>query len=256
MAGYTYSGVVKLVSPSWVDGSALEHLLINPLARDSALRELLLAVPDPLLRLATWGALAAEVLALPLALWRRTRPLAWLATAAMQVGILTFVAFADLTAGMLLVHLFVFDPDWLAARRREGARQLVLYDGVCGLCDRSVQRLLAEDRGRVLTFAPLQGETAAALRRRRPTLEAIDSMVFVRDEGTPAERVFVRSRAVVAVLDALGGFWRVVSWLLRALPPPLRDAAYDAVARNRYGWFGTLDACRLPSAADSERFVA
>lgn len=136
------------------------------------------------------------------------------------------------------------------------ARQLVLYDGVCGLCDRSVQLLLARDRRRVLTFAPLQGETATALGRRRPALAAVDSMVFVRDEGTPAERVFVRSRAVVEVLAALGGRWRVVSWPLRAVPPPLRDAAYDWVARNRYGWFGRRDACRLPSAGDRERFAA
>ncbi|HUO86455.1 MAG TPA: hypothetical protein VM617_03625, partial [Thermoanaerobaculia bacterium] len=125
MAGYTYSGIVKLASPSWVDGTALAHLLANPLARDGLLRDLLLALPDGLLRLATWGALAVEVLALPLALWRRTRPAIWLATGALQLGILGVVAFADLTIGMLLAHLFVFDPDWLPARRRVGARQLV-----------------------------------------------------------------------------------------------------------------------------------
>jgi predicted DCC family thiol-disulfide oxidoreductase YuxK len=256
MAGYTYSGVVKLASPSWVDGSALAHLLANPLARDWFLRDLLAALPDPLLRLATWAALAAEILALPLALARRTRPLAWLATVALQLGILSVVAFADLTLGMLMVHLFVFDPDWLAARRRPGARQLVLYDGVCGLCDRTVQFLLAEDRRGVLTFAPLQGETAAAVRRRWPALAGVDSLVYARDEGALGERIFVRSRAVAEVLAALGGFWRAAAWPLALVPRPLADRAYDFVARNRYDWFGRFDACKLPTPEERARFVA
>ncbi len=260
MAGYTYSGVVKLGSPSWVDGSAFAHLLANPLARPGLVRDLLSAAPAPLLRAATWGALAVELLALPLGLWRRTRPLAWVATGALQLGILLVIAFADLTLGMAMIHLFTFDPAWLPPRRSPaaaaGARQLVLYDGVCGLCDRLVQFLLREDRGRVLTFAALQGETAAELRRRAPRLEGVDSVVFVRDHGTARGRVFIRSRAVIEILAEIGGFWRLLSWPLRLVPPPLRDAGYDFVARNRYGWFGRFDACKLPTPEERARFVA
>ena len=160
MAGYSYSGWTKLASPSWVNGEAMEMLLTNPLAREGLLRGLLLALPEPLLRGLTWLALAGEILALPLCLFRRGRPLAWAWMLAMHLGIVLVVDFADLTLGMILAHLFVFDPGWLPARA-PGTRRLVFFDGVCALCDGSVRFLIGEDRTGLLRFAPLQGETAA-----------------------------------------------------------------------------------------------
>jgi hypothetical protein len=115
MAGYTYSGLTKLPSPSWLDGSALVAVLENPLARPTALRDALLALPPGLLRLATWAALALELLSLPLALVPRLRPWLWAALVALHLSLLALVDFADLTLGMLLVHAFVFDPAWLRA---------------------------------------------------------------------------------------------------------------------------------------------
>ena len=112
-AGYTYSGWTKLPAPSWVDGSALAHVLALPLARDLWLRELLLDQPS-FLRLATWGALALELAALPLALAHRTRAWAWLLTTALQLGLLLLMDFTDLTLGMLLAHAFV--APWALAR--------------------------------------------------------------------------------------------------------------------------------------------
>ena len=69
--GYSYSGYTKLVSASWVDGSALFRVLQNPLARPTLLRDLVLATPFGLLRVATWGALALELNFAPLALSER-----------------------------------------------------------------------------------------------------------------------------------------------------------------------------------------
>lgn len=276
-AGYTYSGLVKLASPSWVDGSALAHVLDNPLARPGPLRDALGAAA-PLLHLATWGALAVEILAVPLALFRRSRPWWWLAAVLLQLGILSMVAFADLTAGMLLAHLFTFDRRWLPGRRPvPGARHLVLYDGVCGLCDRLVQFLLAEDRDGVLSYAPLQGPTARAALERIGLGElaaggggevggaetgtesgaepgAPGTMVFLRDQGSDRERAYLRSDGVLATLDALGGIWRPASWL-RVLPRPLRDAVYRWVAANRYRWFGRYDVCKLPPPEARERLL-
>jgi hypothetical protein len=117
-AGYTYSGLVKLGSPSWLDGTALAHVLRNPLARPNAVREAMLALPAPALAALTWSALAAELAALPLSLWRVGRALAWVSLVGLQLGILSVVSFADLTAGMLLAHLFVLDPDWWPLWRR------------------------------------------------------------------------------------------------------------------------------------------
>lgn len=135
-------------------------------------------------------------------------------------------------------------------------RQLVLYDGTCGLCDRSVQQLLRLDRRGVLSYAPLQGATAAALAAagRLPVGPGFDSMAFVRDAGSGRETVLLRSDAVLAALAAAG----VPRWLLapaRAVPQRLRDRLYDAVARRRYAWFGRVDACRLPAPEVRARFL-
>jgi hypothetical protein len=121
-AGYTYSGLVKLGSPSWLDGTALAHVLRNPLARPNAIREALLALPAPAIAVLTWGALAAEIAALPLSLWRAGRAIVWATLVALQLGILSVVSFADLTAGMLLAHLFVLDREWWPLRRRRRGR--------------------------------------------------------------------------------------------------------------------------------------
>lgn len=111
-AGYTFSGIVKLSSPSWVDGTAIWHVVQNPLARDGVLRDFVLGMPALGFQLLTWKALALEILFLPLALWRWTRPVIWLAMVLMHVGILALVSFADLSAGMLMVHLFTIDSRW------------------------------------------------------------------------------------------------------------------------------------------------
>lgn len=112
-AGYTFSGVMKLGSPSWIDGSAIRDVIENPLARPGWIRNGMLSMPDGILRLMTWGALGLEILYLPLALFRRLRPFIWMAMVAMHLGIVLVVDFADLSAGMLLAHAFVFDRDWL-----------------------------------------------------------------------------------------------------------------------------------------------
>ncbi len=108
--GYTLSGLHKLGSPSWRDGTALHHVLALPLARDTALRTWLLALPDWAFAGMTYGALAAEITALPLFLFRATRRYAWAGLIGMQLGILCLLDFADLTAGMLLFHAFVLEP--------------------------------------------------------------------------------------------------------------------------------------------------
>jgi len=116
-AGYTFSGICKLSSPSWIDGTALAHVLNNPLARTGWVRDVLLALPDVVLHWATWISLAAEVLFLPLALWSKTRPFAWFALVMLHVGIMSVVSFADLSVGMLMVHVFTYDTRWLVDLR-------------------------------------------------------------------------------------------------------------------------------------------
>lgn len=254
VAGYTYSGAWKLFSPSWLDGSALHHLLANPLARPGVFRDLLLALPDPVLKLLTWSALAGELLALSLSLTRRGRAIAWLWMLAMHLGILFVVDFADLTFGMVMIHLFTFDPDWLPARSPRPVQ--VLFDGVCGLCERTVQFLLAEDATAALRFAPLQGETARPILQRHGLDQfPLRSLVVVETGSDGNELAFLKSSAVARSLDSLGGFWRVVSWTLRAVPRPFRDAAYDFIAKRRLRWFSAPSVCRLPTRGEAQRLM-
>jgi predicted DCC family thiol-disulfide oxidoreductase YuxK len=131
-------------------------------------------------------------------------------------------------------------------------RYLVLYDGECGLCDRSVQWLLRHDPQGRLRYAPLQGPTARAFVERT---DVYDTIVFVEKGDDGAVRVSRRSRGAFRILSRLGGVWRVISWL-RILPAALTDVAYRFVAARRIRWFGRVDACRLPDPSVRARFLA
>jgi predicted DCC family thiol-disulfide oxidoreductase YuxK len=132
--------------------------------------------------------------------------------------------------------------------------RLVLFDGVCGFCAAAVQWLLAHDPAGRLHFAPLQGETAARLRRLHPEIpQDLDSLVLVESEGRRS-RVYLRSQAIFRTGAQLAGAWRMLGWL-RCLPRALAEAAYRAFARRRYRWFGRLEACRVPAAAVRARFL-
>lgn len=253
-AGYTFSGLVKLESPSWVDGSALWHVVNNPLARPGISRDLFLAMPLWLIHLKTWFSLAIEILFLPLCFHPKMRMVAWLLAIGLHVGILAVVNFTDLTFGMLMIHFFTFDPRWLPAHTAAPVSRVVLFDGVCGFCDRTIQFLLAEDRAAALRFGPLQGETAAAVRQRHALGDGLESLLYVTGLGGSGERVDSRSTAVLKILNDIGGLWRVVSWL-RLIPAPIRDGAYDFIARRRYAWFGRYDTCRMPSPETRARFL-
>lgn len=130
--------------------------------------------------------------------------------------------------------------------------RLVLYDGVCGFCDRMVRWLFARDRGRFV-YAPLQGRTAAALRARHPEIsEQLETLVYVESEGG-RERVFLRADAMFRVIGELGVPWRWLAWL-RWLPRALTEFGYAQFVRRRYRLFGRLDACRVPDPAERARF--
>lgn len=130
---------------------------------------------------------------------------------------------------------------------------LVLFDGVCGFCDSAIRWLLARDPAGKLAFAPLQGETAAALRRQHPEIPSeLESLVLV--ESRPGgSRVYLRSEAIWRICAQLAGPWRLLAWL-RWLPPALRDLGYRHFVSRRYRWFGRLEACRVPEAAERARF--
>lgn len=132
--------------------------------------------------------------------------------------------------------------------------RLVLFDGVCAFCDAGVRWLIDRDPEARLRFAPIQGETAAELRARHPTIPRdLETMVLVeREDGQ--ERVYLRSEAVFRTHAAISGGPRWIGWLAR-LPRPLTDLAYRIFVRLRYRLFGRLDACRVPTPDERGRFL-
>lgn len=129
------------------------------------------------------------------------------------------------------------------------ALPVVFFDGLCGLCNHSVNWLLAHDPNRRLRFAPLQGTLAG--RVLSPQLrERLDTLVFLRNGS-----IYVRTAAVSRILMTLGGPWAALGALLWIIPSPLRDLGYRIVSRLRYRLFGKHDACRLPSPAERAVFL-
>ncbi len=191
---YTYSGYTKLLSPSWLDGSAIERVLSNPLARDHVLREWLLSMPV-VLKLLTWTVMWIEVLFIVLALWRPTRLFAWLTMLLIQFGFLTFLNFADLTFPMLLIHALTFDYRWLGSNRRQQTepaqvRQPILFfDGYCAFCNATVRFVLAEDQRQDLLFAPQDHPMFEGYRGDCPE---DDSIVLVTPRGRTQIQVIGR----------------------------------------------------------------
>lgn len=131
-------------------------------------------------------------------------------------------------------------------------KTVVLFDGVCNLCHRTVQFILRHDKSQRFVFASQQSEVGQQLLRRYgiPTETALADSVVVVEEG----RVWLESDAALHILYRLGGVWRIPA-LLRWVPKGLRDWVYRLVAKNRYRLFGRLERCMVPTPELKERFL-
>ena len=133
---------------------------------------------------------------------------------------------------------------------------LILYDGVCGLCNRFVSLLLRHDHHDEFRFAPLQSEFAQSLLRRHGlNQDDLDTVVVLPNFGCPNEQALTRSLAVLCAADRLGGIWSFLT-IAKWVPGPLREAIYRFIARHRYCSFGKHDRCPLPRPEDRHKFLA
>lgn len=128
------------------------------------------------------------------------------------------------------------------------APPILFFDGVCTLCNASVDFIIEHEAAAVLRFASLQGETALEL-LGEDKARALQSLVLWQDGD-----IVERSSAALRVARHLRAPWR---WLrvFQLVPRPLRDLAYDWVARNRYRWFGRNETCRVPKPEERARFL-
>jgi predicted DCC family thiol-disulfide oxidoreductase YuxK len=130
-------------------------------------------------------------------------------------------------------------------------RAIILFDGVCNLCNGAVRFIIERDPRARFAFAPLQSAAArAVLEKHGAPTPLPDSMVLI--EGG---RVYVRSAAVLRIARGLRFPWRLAC-ALAAVPRPLRDWAYRLIARSRYRWFGKSESCMVPTPELRARFLS
>jgi predicted DCC family thiol-disulfide oxidoreductase YuxK len=136
------------------------------------------------------------------------------------------------------------------------AHPILLYDGVCGLCNRFVQFILRRDPTAIFRFASLQSPLAASiLQRHNVNPTDLDTVYVVINHDGATETLLSRSDAVLFVLQQLSKPYRSAAAILRLIPSPLRNWTYNAIARNRYQVCGRHDSCPLPTAANRARFL-
>ncbi len=128
---------------------------------------------------------------------------------------------------------------------------VVFFDGVCNLCNASVQFIIRQDAAARFRFAPLQGETAKAVLPANGVNPAKPQSIILKYQG----KVFAQSSAVLKIAVLMGGWWKL-SALGYVFPAFLRNWVYDGIARYRYRWFGQQAACMIPTPALRARFMA
>lgn len=142
-----------------------------------------------------------------------------------------------------------------AERNAIKGRALLLYDGVCALCNGSVKFMMKRDRLDRFRYAPLQSELGREMLAHFDIHRFPDGVVLVTDALTPGEGIYHRSDAISQSLQQLGAPWRMAGKLLAILPRPLRDWGYGVVARYRYRLFGRYDTCPVPSPEQRSRLL-
>jgi predicted DCC family thiol-disulfide oxidoreductase YuxK len=131
------------------------------------------------------------------------------------------------------------------------AHPVILFDGVCNLCERSVRFVVRRDREARFRFAPLQSVAARQLLADHNHTDERLSSVLLIESG----QLYTKSRAALRIARRLDGPWPLVVYLFGWVPQVIADTVYDFVGRRRYRWFGEKDACWMPEDELKGRFL-
>ncbi len=127
--------------------------------------------------------------------------------------------------------------------------KIILFDGVCNLCSGAVQWIIKHDKKNAFKFASLQSDTGIALSKKYAIPENTDSVILIDEE-----QVYVKSSAALLIAKYCSGLWPLL-YAFIIVPPFLRNAVYDWVARNRYKWFGKKESCWIPTPELKQKFI-
>ena len=126
-------------------------------------------------------------------------------------------------------------------------QEIIFFDGICGLCNKFVDFIIARDAQQKFYFSPLTGTTA---QKKLGNLPIQVDTVILFSKG----KIYIKSNAAIRILSGLGGGWKLTILLL-VIPNFIRNYVYDQIAKNRYRWFGKLDSCRIPTAKERKQFL-
>lgn len=133
----------------------------------------------------------------------------------------------------------------------ENGKKIILFDGVCNLCNNSVQFVIKRDKNDVFRYAALQSDVGQQLlKQRHIDTIAVDSIILIE----PGVAYYIKSDAALEIAQHLGGLWKlsaIFSWI----PATIRNRIYDFVAKNRYKWFGKQESCMIPTPELRAKFL-
>ncbi len=129
-------------------------------------------------------------------------------------------------------------------------RPVILFDGVCNLCNGAVQFIIKHDKKKEFMFASLQSETGQKLLvQYNFPVDKLNSFILVNNG-----KAYTRSTGALKIVQKLNGFWPILYGFI-IIPKIFRDSIYNLVAKNRYKWFGKKDACMIPTPELKARFL-
>lgn len=132
----------------------------------------------------------------------------------------------------------------------QSTHSIILFDGVCNLCNGAVNFVIKRDKSNVFKFAPLQENSGILLLKKHAIgPQKLDTIILIEND-----RVYLKSTAALRISKKMSNLWPLL-YVCILLPKFLRDAVYDYIAKNRYTWFGKKDQCMIPSPATKDKFL-
>ena len=133
---------------------------------------------------------------------------------------------------------------------KQFTHSIILFDGVCNLCNGAVNFVIKRDPGNVFKFAPLQEKQGALLLKTHAIdIQKLDSIVLIENEN-----VYTKSSAALRIARKMSNLWPLF-FVLLIIPSFIRDGVYDFIAKNRYKWFGKKEQCMIPTLGLKEKFL-
>jgi predicted DCC family thiol-disulfide oxidoreductase YuxK len=131
-------------------------------------------------------------------------------------------------------------------------KKIILFDGVCNLCNSSINYVIDKDQKDEFRFLALQSDLGKELQNYLGiTSKTLDSIILY----IPNEAYYIKSTAALKIISSFSGLWKLFS-VFSVIPTSIRDIIYDIVARNRYKWYGKRNQCRIPTPELKSKFLS